>query len=50
LNAKVLETWINETLKDAGKLDIAGVILKPENRNPVNRYGIDRNALTVSRN
>ena len=27
---KVLETWINDTLKDAEHLDIPGIILKPE--------------------
>ena len=29
LNARVIETWINETLSDAEHLDIPGVILKP---------------------
>ena len=29
LNARVIETWINETLTDAEHLDIPGVILKP---------------------
>ena len=29
LNARVLETWINETLADAEHLDIPGVVLKP---------------------
>ena len=29
LNARVIETWINETLADAEHLDIPGVILKP---------------------
>lgn len=48
LNAKVIETWINETLKDAEHLDIPGVILKPEHKNPVSRYQIDRLSLTNS--
>jgi len=47
LNAKVIETWINETLKDAEHLDIPGVVLKPEHKNPVSRYQIDRLSLTV---
>ena len=29
LNARVIETWINETLSDAEHLDIPGVVLKP---------------------
>jgi len=46
MSPKVLETWINETLQDAEHLDIPGVILKPEHKNPISRYGIDRPALT----
>jgi len=42
MSAKVLETWINETLQDAEHLDIPGVILKPEHKSPISRYGIDR--------
>ena len=30
LNPKVVETWLNETLTDAGHLEIPGVILQPE--------------------
>jgi len=41
-----MESWLNETLKDAEHLDIPGVILKPEHKNPVSRYGIDRMELT----
>ena len=41
MNPKVLETWIDETLKDAEHLDIPGVILKPEHKSPIQRYGID---------
>jgi len=46
MSAKVLETWINETLQDAEHLDIPGVILKPEHKNPISRYGIDRMAFS----
>jgi hypothetical protein len=46
LNPKVIETWINETLRDAEHLDIPGVVLKPEHKNPVSRYSIDRLSLT----
>jgi len=42
LNSKVIETWINETLKDAEHLDIPGVIVKPAQKLPMNRYLIDR--------
>lgn len=45
MSPKVLETWINETLSDAEHLDIPGVILKPEQKNPISRYGIDRHFL-----
>ena len=47
LNPKVIETWINETLLDAEHLDIPGVVLKPEHKNPISRYSIDRLTLTV---
>jgi hypothetical protein len=42
MSPKVLETWINETLQDAENLDIPGCILKPEQKNPISRYGIDK--------
>ena len=42
LNARVIETWINETLADAEHLDIPGVILKPTQKPPLQRYSIDR--------
>ena len=42
MSPKVLETWINETLQDAEHLDIPGVILKPEQKRPIERYQIDR--------
>ena len=48
LNSKVMENWLNETLADAEHLDIPGIILKPEHKNPTSRYGIDRMELTNS--
>lgn len=45
MNSGVLETWINETLTDADHLDIPGVILKPEHKLPISRYGIERREL-----
>lgn len=47
LNPKIIETWINETLLDAEHLNIPGVVLKPEHKNPISRYSIDRLTLTV---
>ena len=43
---KIIETWINETLTDAEHMDIPGVLVKPEHKNPISRYGIDKLALT----
>ena len=43
----VMEKWINDTLGDAEYLNIPGLILEPEYKNPINRYGIDRNELTL---
>ena len=40
ITAKVMETWINETLADAEHLDVPGVILKPEHKNPISRYAM----------
>lgn len=48
LHPKIIETWINETLIDAQHLDIPGVVIKPEHKNPTSRYNIDRLTLTVS--
>ena len=41
-----MEAWINETLMDAEHLDIPAVIVKPEHKKPISRYGIDRMELT----
>ena len=43
LNPKVVETWLNETLTDAGHLEIPGVILQPESKKPLERYKIGIN-------
>ena len=42
VSSRALETWINETLTDAYHLEIPGVIVKPEHKLPIFRYGIDR--------
>ena len=42
LNARVIETWINDTLSDAENLDIPGVVLKPTHKKPLVRYFVDR--------
>ena len=48
MSPKVLETWLNETLQDAEHLDIPGVALKPESKNPITRYHIDRPELILA--
>ena len=45
MSSKVIVTWLNETLVDAGHLEIPGVLLKPENKKPLTRYKIDPNQL-----
>lgn len=45
MSSKVLETWINETLQDADHLDIPGIALKAEHKNPIARYAVDRMSL-----
>ena len=47
MSTKVIETWLNETLTDAGHIEIPGVILKPENKKPLTRYGIDSTQLQL---
>lgn len=49
LNPKVVETWLNETLTDAGHLEIPGVILQPESQLPLMRYKIHKNQLLVDK-
>lgn len=43
-----METWINETLADAYHLEIPGVLVKPEHKDPIHRYGIDRTSLMLA--
>ena len=45
LSSKVIETWLNETIVASSHLEIPGIILKPEHKKPLSRYGIDRNQL-----
>lgn len=45
LSSRVIETWLNETLTDAGHLEIPGVLLKPESKKPLERYNIGKNQL-----
>ena len=42
----MVETWLNDTLKEAEFLDIPGVLLKPQNKLPINRYSLDRLSLS----
>lgn len=48
LNARVVESWINETLTDAAHLEIPGIVLKPAMKQPLQRYGIDRVLLSMA--
>ena len=50
ISARVIEAWLNETLTDAGQLDIPGVLLKPESQKPLCRYQIDKNQLAATEN
>ena len=48
MSAKVTETWINETLKDAEYMDLPGCIINSEVLIPLIRYNIDRKKLMAS--
>lgn len=45
LNTKIIEKWINQTMLDCENLSIPSIVLKPEHKDPINRYGISRNIL-----
>ena len=45
VSKRVMETWINETLTDAYHLEIPGILMQPEHKDPIYRYGIDRQSL-----
>ena len=45
MSPKVLETWVNETLQDADHMDIPGIALKAEAKQPIVRYQVDRTFL-----
>jgi hypothetical protein len=45
LNSKILETWINNTISDAGSLNFPNQVLKPDSKLPLMRFGIDRTTL-----
>ena len=49
MSSKIIEVWLNETLLDSTHLDIPGLILKPENKKPLTRYGIDRDQMLVGK-
>lgn len=46
MNPKVIETWINNILKDAESIVLSTAFLKNDKRMPLNRYQIDRMTLT----
>jgi hypothetical protein len=39
---RYVEQWLNDVLKDAEELDIPGILKRPEHKNPLSRYEIDR--------
>ena len=41
LNPKILEQWLNDTLKEAAYMDIPGSLLNDDHKSPASRYGID---------
>ena len=49
MNSKIIEVWLNDTLMDSAHLDIPGIILKPENKKPLTRYGIDRDQMLMGK-
>jgi hypothetical protein len=48
LSSRVIETWLNDTLLEAGSMEIPGILVKPENKQPLERYGIARSQLTIN--
>lgn len=50
LSTKVIEAWLNETLTDAGHLEIPGTLLKPGADNPMKMYKIDKFYLNSAEN
>ncbi len=47
LNTKVLETWINETLKEVEASALPRHLLTDESKTPLARFGVDREKLSV---
>ncbi len=47
LNTKVVETWINETLKEVESLALPRHLLTDESKTPLSRFGVDRQRLLV---
>jgi len=45
MTARVIEAWINNTLRDAETLDIPGCISKKEAAFALSKYGVDRPTL-----
>jgi len=47
LNTKVIETWINETLKEVEASSLPRHLLADDSKNPLSKFGIDREKLSV---
>lgn len=47
LNTKVIETWINETLKECEVSSLPKNLINDSTKSPLSRFGIDRDKLLV---
>lgn len=45
LNSRILEAWINNTINDAEQIEMPNEIVASESRQPLIRYGVDRQSL-----
>jgi hypothetical protein len=46
IQVRYVEQWLNDVLNDAEALNMPGIMRKPEHKNPLSRYEIDRIQLT----
>ena len=47
IQTRYVEQWLNDVLSDAEELDMPGVLKRPEHKNPLSRYEIDKHTLTA---
>lgn len=46
LQIRYVEQWLNDVLNDAEALNMPGIMRRPEHKNPLSRYEINRIQLT----